>query len=98
MNAIRRIYESVTDSISIPPEWRRRRVEVIILPLDDGDSATSGRDDAEVLDGRRTVNHESWLKSGRLMPLALPVAISRSTASGTITWPTNAGTEESNSA
>ena len=36
MQAIRQIYESVPDSIQIPPELRRRRVEVIILPLDEG--------------------------------------------------------------
>ena len=37
MDAIRQIYESVPDTITIPPEWRRRRVEVIILPLDEGE-------------------------------------------------------------
>jgi hypothetical protein len=36
MNVSRQIYESIPDTISIPPEWRRRRVEVIILPLDEG--------------------------------------------------------------
>jgi hypothetical protein len=45
MDAIRQIYESVPDTITIPPEWRRRRVEVIILPLDDGETGQSGPDD-----------------------------------------------------
>ena len=35
MDAVRQIYESVPDMIQIPPELRRRRVEVIILPLDE---------------------------------------------------------------
>jgi hypothetical protein len=46
MEAIRRIYESVPDTIQIPLELRRRRVEVIILPLDEGESATTGPDSA----------------------------------------------------
>ena len=46
MEAIRRIYESVPDTIQIPLELRRRRVEVIILPLDEGEPATTGPDSA----------------------------------------------------
>jgi hypothetical protein len=45
MDAIRRIYESIPDTITIPPEWRRRRVEVIILPLDDGEIGQGKPDD-----------------------------------------------------
>ena len=35
MPTIRQIYESSPDVISIPTSLRRRRVEVIILPLDE---------------------------------------------------------------
>lgn len=48
MSVSRQIYESLPDVISIPPEWRRRRVEVIILPLDEGEPVngeTGGTDD-----------------------------------------------------
>jgi hypothetical protein len=48
LNVSRQIYESIPDTISIPPEWRRRRVEVIILPLDEGEPAldsVGGTDD-----------------------------------------------------
>jgi hypothetical protein len=34
MEAIRQIYESIPGTITIPPELRDRRVEVIIQPLD----------------------------------------------------------------
>ena len=34
MEAVRQIYEKIPASISIPPELHDRRVEVIILPLD----------------------------------------------------------------
>lgn len=37
MQAIRQIYESLPDVISVPSEMRRRKVEVIILPLDEGE-------------------------------------------------------------
>jgi hypothetical protein len=46
VDAIRRIYESVPDATPIPLELRRRRVEVIILPLDEGEPATTGPDSA----------------------------------------------------
>ncbi len=45
MDAIRQIYESVPDTITIPPEWRRRRVEVIILPLDEGEASRGPDED-----------------------------------------------------
>ncbi len=35
MEAIRQIYDSLPDVISVPAEMRRRKVEVIILPLDE---------------------------------------------------------------
>ena len=44
MDAVRQIYESVPDMIQIPPELRRRRVEVIILPLDEEQPAQVGPD------------------------------------------------------
>lgn len=51
MDAIRRIYETVPDTISVPPELRHRRVEVIILPLDEehteSKSVKDSRDSAE---------------------------------------------------
>ena len=34
MEAVRQIYEKIPATISIPPELHDRRVEVIILPLD----------------------------------------------------------------
>lgn len=37
MQAIRQIYESLPDVINVPAELRRRKVEVIILPLDEND-------------------------------------------------------------
>ena len=37
MEAVREIYESSPDFIAIPPAFRRRRVEVIILPLEDAE-------------------------------------------------------------
>ena len=42
MDVLRQIYDSVPDMITIPPEWRRRRVEVIILPLDEGEPEQGG--------------------------------------------------------
>ncbi|HWQ35776.1 MAG TPA: hypothetical protein VNQ79_23230 [Blastocatellia bacterium] len=44
MDALRQIYDSVPDMITIPPEWRRRRVEVIILPLEEGEPGEGGTD------------------------------------------------------
>ena len=35
MEVLRQIYESGPDFVSIPPELRRRRLEVIILPLEE---------------------------------------------------------------
>ena len=37
MQAIRQIYESLPDVINVPAELRRRKVEVIILPLDENE-------------------------------------------------------------
>jgi hypothetical protein len=37
MQAIRQIYESLPDVISVPSEMRRRKVEIIILPLDENE-------------------------------------------------------------
>ena len=37
MDAIRQIYEKIPATITIPPELRERRVEVIILTLDQGE-------------------------------------------------------------
>jgi len=41
MEAIRQIYESLPDVISVPAEMRRRKVEIIILPLDENETETS---------------------------------------------------------
>ena len=41
MDAVRKIYEDVPDTIPVPPELRHRKVEVIILSLDDDGSKTS---------------------------------------------------------
>ena len=41
MEAIRQIYESIPGTITIPLELHHRRVEVIILPLDQSDEKTS---------------------------------------------------------
>ena len=38
MEAIRQIYERIPGTITIPLEFRDRRVEVIILPLDQGEA------------------------------------------------------------
>lgn len=38
MQAIRQIYESLPDVIRVPAELRRRKVEVIILPLDENEA------------------------------------------------------------
>jgi hypothetical protein len=35
MQAVRKIYEHIADKISIPEELRHRRVEVIMLPLEE---------------------------------------------------------------
>lgn len=35
MNHYRRVYEDMPDVVVVPPELRRRRVEVILLPLDE---------------------------------------------------------------
>ena len=40
MEAIRQIYDSLPDVISVPAEMRRRKVEVIILPLDENETET----------------------------------------------------------
>ena len=40
MQAIRQIYESLPDVINVPAELRRRKVEVIILPLDESETET----------------------------------------------------------
>lgn len=38
MQAIRDIYESMPDVINVPNELRRRKAEIIILPLDEIES------------------------------------------------------------
>ena len=35
MKTVRRIYERMPETISVPPELHSRRAEVIILPLDE---------------------------------------------------------------
>lgn len=40
MQAIRQIYDSLPDVISVPAEMRRRKVEIIILPLDENETET----------------------------------------------------------
>lgn len=35
MNAIRQVYDTVPDSLPVPPSMRRRRVEVVFLALDE---------------------------------------------------------------
>ena len=40
MEAIRQIYDSLPDVISVPAEMRRRKVEIIILPLDENEAET----------------------------------------------------------
>ena len=40
MKTIRRIYERMPETISVPPELRSRRAEVIILPLDEVSDAS----------------------------------------------------------
>lgn len=40
MEAIRQIYDSLPDVISVPAEMRRRKVEIIILPLDENETET----------------------------------------------------------
>ncbi len=40
MEAIRQIYESLPDVISVPAEMRRRKVEIIILPLNETETET----------------------------------------------------------
>lgn len=41
MQAIRYIYESMPDVINIPDELRRRKAEIIILPLEENDSESA---------------------------------------------------------
>lgn len=41
MQVIRQIYESMPDVINIPDEPRRRKAEIIILPLDENQSESS---------------------------------------------------------
>ena len=57
MKTIRRIYERMPETISVPPELRSRRAEVIILPLDevsDADElepkAVNGQTESETAD------------------------------------------------
>jgi len=53
MKTIRRIYERMPETISVPPELRSRRAEVIILPLDeiaDVDEPESKAVESEVAD------------------------------------------------
>lgn len=38
MEAIRQIYDSLPDVISVPAEMRRRKVEVVIFPLDENET------------------------------------------------------------
>ncbi len=38
MQAIRHIYESMPDVINVPNELRRRKAEIIILPLDENET------------------------------------------------------------
>jgi hypothetical protein len=51
MEAIRQIYESGPEliSIAIPPELQRRRLEVIILPLEETDALKSKLTNEEVV-------------------------------------------------
>ena len=48
MEASRQIYESLPNMISVPPELRRRRVEVIILPLDENGGGPSELSDEQL--------------------------------------------------
>ena len=57
MKTIRRIYERMPETISVPPELRSRRAEVIILPLDEiadadesASKATNGQSESEIAD------------------------------------------------
>ena len=42
MEAIRQIYEHGVEFVSIPPEFRHRRLEVIILPLEEKEEEANG--------------------------------------------------------
>lgn len=57
IEAIRQIYESLPNVISVPLKLRRRRVEVIILPLDE-----NGDDGNKLSDDERSLAFENLLK------------------------------------
>lgn len=65
MEAIRQIYESLPNVISVPPEMRRRRVEVIILPLDEnGDSPNTLSDEEHRRALENLMKHAGAVQSG----------------------------------
>ena len=67
MEANRQIYESLPNVISVPVKMRRRRVEVIILPLDENGGGSDGLSDEER--GRALENllkHAGAVQSGNL--------------------------------
>jgi hypothetical protein len=49
MEAIRQIYDSGPDFVTIPPELRRRRLEVIILPLETPEDAPKSPTNEDVI-------------------------------------------------
>jgi hypothetical protein len=48
MNHYRRVFEDMPDSVAVPPELRHRRVELILLPLD------------ETLDNHEQAEGQGW--------------------------------------
>lgn len=66
MEANRQIYESLPNVISVPAELRRRRVEVIILPLDDngGRPELSNEEHSRALEN--LMKHAGAVQSGDL--------------------------------
>ena len=67
MEVNRRIYESLPNIINVPTELRRRRVEVIILPLDNNGGGKDKLSDEEYSRALEDLlKHAGDLKSGNL--------------------------------
>ena len=64
MQMLRQIYESVPNEIPVPVALRRRRVEVIMLPLDDIECPPVLSDEAQQQALQQLMQHAGAVQSG----------------------------------
>ena len=64
MQMLRQIYESVPNMIPVPAALRRRRVEVIMLPLDEVENPPTLSDEAQQQALQQLMQHAGAVQSG----------------------------------